>query len=342
MKFKIHVLALLALITFSCKETKTESTTTETPETPQFVFTQDVANFWKAHDAIRKEADTTQHLALLDSLFIKPGTPGLVAIRQARRYRPEEYVHAIRSYPLLWESIRENTYQSKNLSQEIELGIKKLKEIYPDATPAEIYFSVGVFRTGGTTMDNKVLIGVETAFGDKNVNVSELPESLNYIREFWAGKESALEHFALNNVHEYIHTQQSQNLECNLLGIAVLEGVAEYVSTLAMGHSESTQPAVMYGKANEVAVKEAFTRDMFHKDYGYWLWSQQENEFGTRDLAYYIGYAIAENYYAKATDKKVAVKKMIELDHFNEAEIENFVDASGYFEKPVSTYKLGQ
>ncbi|WP_432410689.1 hypothetical protein [Rasiella sp. SM2506] len=339
MNFKLNLLALLLLTSFSCKETNTKSSTKETPNSPQIVFTQDVDNFWKAHDAIRKEADTTKHLALLDSFFIRPGTPGLVAIREARRYSPEEYVHAIRSYPLLWESIRENTYQSKNLSQEIESGIKKLKEIYPDAKPAEVYFSVGVFRTGGTTMDNKVLIGVETAFGDKNVTVHELPESLNYIRDFWSSKESAVENFALNNVHEYIHTQQNQNLESNLLGISVLEGVAEFVSTLAMGRSESTQPAVLYGKANSAAVKMAFTKDMFHKEYGYWLWSQQENEFETRDLAYYIGYAIAENYYTKATDKQVAIKKMIELDHYNETEIENFVDASGYFDTAVHTYK---
>tara|TARA_A100000171_G_C2140501_1_gene155387 strand:- start:9513 stop:10550 length:1038 start_codon:yes stop_codon:yes gene_type:complete len=340
MKFHFTALALLALLTFSCKKTKSETTTPETPDTPQYVFTADVDNFWKAHDAIRKEADTTKHLALLDSLFIKPGTPGLAAIREARRYRPEEYVHAIRSYPLLWESIRENTYQSKGLSQEIASGIEKLKELYPDARPAEVYFSVGVFRTGGTTMGNKVLIGVETGFGDKNVNVSELPESLNYIREFWAGKESAVENFALNNVHEYIHTQQDQDLDSNLLGISVFEGVAEFVSTLAMGFSESTQSAVVYGKANSAAIKKTFTKDMFKNEYGYWLWSQEENEFGTRDLAYYIGYAIAENYYHKSTDKQAAIKKMIELDHYNPAEIERFVDASGFFEDPIATYKV--
>ncbi len=339
MNFKLACSIFVIVLIVSCQETKTETKILKTPETSQFVFVQDVDNFWKAHDAIRKETDTTKHLALLDSLFIKPGTPGLPAIREARRYRPEEYVHAIRSYPLLWESIRENTYQSKNLSQEIQAGIHKLKKIYPDASPAEVYFTVGVFRTGGTTLENKVLIGVETAFGDKNVNVSELPESLNYIRDFWADRESAVENFALNNVHEYIHTQQKQDLECNLLGIAVLEGVAEFVSTLAMELSESPQPFVLYGKANEGAVKKAFTKDMFSKDYGYWLWSQQENEFNTRDLAYYIGYAIAENYYNKAADKQAAIKNMITLDHYNPLEIERFVDSSGYFDKPVSAYK---
>lgn len=303
------------------------------------VVTADIDNFWEAHDAIRKEKDSTKHLQILYKLFVDKGTPGLKAIMEARRYKPQEYVDAINNYPLMWESIRANTYLANDLSVEIADGIEKIRKIYPDLKPAKVYFTVGVFRTGGTTMDDKVLIGVETAFGDKNVNVSEFPDSLDYIKKYWATRDNPTKDFALTNVHEYIHTQQRQDLESNLLSIALLEGIAEYISTLAMELKKSPEPSIIYGKQHNNAVKAAFEKQMFSKDYGYWLWSEQENEFGTRDLGYYIGYAMAEQYYNKSKDKQAAIKEMIELDHYNEAEIEIFAEKTGYFSKPIATLK---
>ena len=50
-----------------------------------------------------------------------------------------------------------------------------------------------------------------------------------------------------------------------------------------------------------------------------------------RDLGYYVGYQICENYYNQAEDKKVAIKTMIELDYENESEIEEFIKKSNYF-----------
>ena len=62
-----------------------------------------------------------------------------------------------------------------------------------------------------------------------------------------------------------------------------------------------------------------------------WLWSDAPNEFGVRDLGYYIGYQICENYYNQAQDKKEAIKTMIELDYENEDQIEDFVHKANFF-----------
>ena len=61
--------------------------------------------------------------------------------------------------------------------------------------------------------------------------------------------------------------------------------------------------------------------------------------FKTRDLGYYVGYAICEKYYEKAADKALAIKQMIEMDYDDEAAFYAFVDESGYLSKPVEEYR---
>ena len=136
-----------------------------------------------------------------------------------------------------------------------------------------------------------------------------------------------------------MHTQQVQDLESNLLSISLLEGIAEFVSMLATGTTQSHLPALQYGLQHDAQLREVFKKDMFSYEYGCWLWSDAKNEFGTRDLAYYMGYAIAKKYYEQTSDKQAAIKEMIELDHYKEEEIEAFVNHSGYFKESMEVWK---
>ena len=52
---------------------------------------------------------------------------------------------------------------------------QKIKKAYPDLKPSTIYFAVGAFRTGGTTQENKVLIGSEVSLAYKTTVIDELP-----------------------------------------------------------------------------------------------------------------------------------------------------------------------
>jgi len=58
-----------------------------------------------------------------------------------------------------------------------------------------------------------------------------------------------------------------------------------------------------------------------------------------RDLAYYVGYKICEDYYNISTDKQQAIKEMIELDYNDESELIKFVEKSEYFDKPLNSNK---
>ena len=79
-----------------------------------------------------------------------------------------------------------------------------------------------------------------------------------------------------------------------------------------------------------------FEQEMFYyNNINNWLWSNSKNEFDVRDLGYYVGYQISENYYNQAKNKKQALKELIDLDFSNEKQFNDFIKKSNYFSKPL-------
>ncbi len=338
MKIISRIFVALLFLTFLAHSSHAQ----ETKEIEQAAFhnvvCSDIDHFWEAFYLIQAEKDKQKRIQLFQEMVIDRGSPGLQLIMQARRYSVEEYVEAIVNYPKFWESIKENMYQAKVLGPQLLDGIQRLRKVYPDLKPANIYFTVGVFRTGGTIMDGQVLIGTETAMAGPHAHTDELPDNpqFNNLRKYWAAQ--SLDHICLTNVHEYIHTQQSSIMTSNLLFKCVNEGIAEFISCHIM-ETPSNSPAIAYGFDNEERIKAAFVKDMFQKEVKYWLWSSQKNEFGVRDLGYYVGYAIAKRFYDNAENKMAAIKTMIELDYKNKKAVEAYVESTGYFDSPLSTLK---
>jgi hypothetical protein len=282
---------------------------------PVILETTDIDHFWQAYDKIIITKDTAAQLDYLNKLFLDRASAGQKAMILARRYTPKSYIDAINQRQHYFNSIRSNTYKVANYADTIGRKVAVLKKLYPNLKPAKIYFTVGAFNSGGTTHGDMVLIGSEIAMADEH-----------------------LDNLVFTNMHEYVHTQQKSTLCDNLLGQSVMEGVAEFMAEKVMG-ANSKLPALAYGRKNIEKVREVFAKQMFNIDYGFWLYNSAENEFGTRDLGYYVGYAIAEAYYGKAKDKGKAIKDMIEVDANDEKALALYVDQSGYFKKSVALLK---
>lgn len=304
------------------------------PQTEINYFTDDIDHFWEAYDKITSTSDSLQQLQFLNDLYLSKGSIGLENMIRARNYTPQDYLQAINSYPKFWESIRKNTTKSKDLGKEIAKGIAKLKVIYPELKPAKIYFTMGALRSNGTTMDSLVLIGSELAMADKNTVSSEFPEPYASGRRKYFDS-NPINNLVLLNVHEYVHTQQNEMVH-HLLTQCLYEGIAEFVSTKAM-NKPSASPAIQYGKDNEARVAKKFEEHLFTRNKTYeWLWSSADNEFGIRDLGYYIGYEISERYYNQATDKSKAIKDLIELDYTDQEQVDNLVDRTQFLSAPLA------
>ncbi|MBI6120784.1 hypothetical protein [Salegentibacter maritimus] len=303
----------------------------------QNIVKYDVANFWEAYDRIVTSNDSLDQLSIIQRDFIENGSPGLQAMIDARRYTPEQYLFAIQNYPKFWSSIRRQTQQINSYSDEIEIGINRLKNLYPSLRPAKVYFTIGVFRSNGTTVGNKVLIGSEMALSDSTVVVEEFPETLDYFKDYIATNPN--KNLSFLNIHEYIHTQQKTTIGKNLLSQTVIEGVAEFIASLAL-NIKSPNPQITFGEKNMKQVRKAFSKEMFSPHFNNWLWNDAENTFKMRDLSYYVGYAIAEAFYTSSDDKKEAIKEMIQLDYNDQNKLERFVNESGYFPKLISAYRV--
>lgn len=288
----------------------------------------DVARFWTAYDAVRAETSPEAQKAAFQRLYIDAGTPGLTAFMEAKGYTADAYLQAIRAYPAYWDSVRPRTALAAGALTRLEGHLERFRSLYPDLRPAGIYFEVGALRSAGTTQGDKVLLGVEMATGDENVDTSEMPAGLQrFFASYFASKP--LENLDLLAVHEVVHTQQVGERP-NLLAQAVYEGVADFVAEQVTGRMPDLA-YVTYGPAHDAAVKAAFRRDMAGEDFSGWLYNSADNPFGVRDLGYYVGYAITRGYHERAPDKAAALKTMIELDYSDPEAVQTFVDASGYF-----------
>ncbi|MDY3319898.1 hypothetical protein PG637_10870 [Riemerella anatipestifer] len=323
---KIIIFLVISVILTSCQTQKQSLN----------IVTSDIKNFWEAYDKIILTQDSILQNKYLDSLYLKKGTDGLKAIRQVRNYTPQEYIFAINNYPKFWTSIRENTLKAGQYSSNLEKGIKRLKDIYPNIKPTKVYFTIGALRTSGTTLDSLVLIGSELALADKDTPTNEFPENLSHLRDYFDSEPS--KNIVFLNIHEYVHTQQKTTTGNSLLAQTVLEGVAEFVAEKAL-EIKSPNPQIEFGRKSDAKIKAKFELEMFSPNLYNWIWNSSDNEFGMRDLAYYVGYKICEDYYNISTDKPQAIKEMIELDYNDESELIKFVEKSEYFDKPLNLYK---
>lgn len=288
------------------------------------IVTTDIDNFWIAYDQIIQASDSSERMKLINELYIDKGTEGLKGLISVRRYEDHEFVSNILKYPTYWNSIRGNsTYLLKDTEQ-IEKYLAKLKELYPELKPADIYFSIGAFRSAGTYEGDKVLFGAEFMLAQKNAVLEELPERIRNIIAEYAPYD-----IPLTAVHEYIHTQQKDWENRGIIELCVAEGVAEFISTLIT--EKPLSPPVIFGKQNAEKVLERYMVELFRdNDVWNWLWSENQNALKVNDLGYYIGYEICERYYTNATDKKKAIKDLIELDYNNEEEFARLVDGTKF------------
>jgi hypothetical protein len=288
------------------------------------IHTDDIDHFWTAYDAIQKTKDFSKKIEIINSQYIIKGSKGLKAFMVARQYNDTLWVNLIEKLPKFWNSIRPNTLTTKHKTAELQEGIKKLKAIYPELKPAEIYFTIGALRSGGTVKDNLVLVGSEIATGNITTDVSEFDN--DWFKNVF--KEQSLDNIVYLNIHEYIHTQQHPN-GSSLLGQVIREGACDFIAELVLQKPLKTK-YMSYGLANAAIIKARFKAEVFSDNYENWLYNGRQRPEDA-DLGYYVGYEICKAYYQHAKNKKQAIKDMIELDFSSDGAVELFLEKSGFY-----------
>jgi uncharacterized protein YjaZ len=127
--------------------------------------------------------------------------------------------------------------------------------------------------------------------------------------------------------HEFVHVQQVATLDDNaqptVLQVSLLEGAAEFVTELIAGHiAYSYLPSLVAGR--EKKIETAFLADKDKTDLSDWVFNGTLEEPG--DLGYWVGYRIAKSYYHHASDKRRALRDILEM-----TDADAFLAGSGWY-----------
>lgn len=290
------------------------------------IFTSDIDNFWTAYDSIQKTTNHSKKLNLINKLYIEKGTKGLHSFMSVRDYNDTLYVKLIEKYPKFWNSIRPNTLTIKSKTSELTKVVKNLKKLYPELKDAEMYFTIGGLRSGGTVTDNMVLVGAEIATGTPDVDMSEFKR--DWLKKVFA--KQSLDNIVYLNIHEYVHTQQKGG-KTRVLNHSIKEGACDFIAELALQKPIETQ-YLSYGREHKKEIKELFKKEMLTKNFSNWLYNGSKKG-ESADLGYYIGYEICKSYYENTQNKPQAIKDIIELNYNDDQAVEDFLEKSKFFDK---------
>jgi len=333
------------------------------------IVTRDIANFWRAYD-LAAGKDSAERVRIFVTVYLQPGSPGLrdwmrvrlmnrdtVKARMivagwtagrldslrrdsleravapfAEQSAAEELLRALRAYPRYYAAVRPTTLSvdtNSRVTQGIRRGLTRLAALYPEARFPTIYFLIGTLSTGGTTAQSGMLIGTEQSASDPTTPLDELPD--------WARKNfptHTIESLVGLVVHEAVHTQQKpmpQGQHDTLLRHSLGEGIADFVSELAVGPWAANTPRQVYGRAHEHEVWVDFQDEMEIAGDSIirtWMYNGMVpagQNHGAVDIGYWVGYRIAGAYYARAADKRAALRELLEL-----RDPEAILRASGY------------
>ncbi|MBX2969837.1 MAG: hypothetical protein KF803_10745 [Cyclobacteriaceae bacterium] len=285
------------------------------------ISTEDITHFWEAYDELTSAKSKADSISIIQQKYIDRATGHFKTFIRIRKFTAEEYVTLLGKYPQFWKSVRPLTENIANRKDEIEAVLQKFKNELPAFEIPDVCFAIGCLRTGGTTGDKLILIGSEIAAADKYVVKDELTPWLKSV----IGNTGDIVSMV---AHEAVHTRQ-KGRNTDLLVSVMNEGIADFVTELVSELNINTH-IHNYGKAHACEIRNEFSEVIRQKSNDLKPWLYNGNSAGNRiaDLGYYVGYAIAELYYNKQSDKQKALEWLLDRSKYR-----RIYELSGYHER---------
>jgi len=266
--------------------------TAATPGSPDIV-TSDVDLFYKIYDAAggHPSADQLQHD------YLDKGSEGLHVLARMRNVTGARIAETLGRRPQIYASAKKCMAVLPRVKARLELDFHKLDELYPQAIFPPVTIAVG---RGNPVGIGSPLTGVQIGL-----------EAL--CATGWMNPEIE-ERFVHTIAHEYVHVQQPHALvddeHPTVLEASIIEGAAEFVGELISG-----APAYTYfgplTKGREKEIETAFTADEDKTNLSHWLYNSTPGK--PADLGYWVGYRICKSYYEHTSDKRAAVRDIIQM-----------------------------
>ena len=276
----------------------------------QQVCQTDWEHFWTMRDSVMATADTARQRELVNRLYIARASEGLKAFMRNKDGLDSKWLALLKADPGFWDKLQKKKPLIDAAALQLQQQIGRFRALYPDLKPAKSFLIVGLRQQGGTVRGNLSLIGAEVVLNDPALTGDQLVRM---------------------GIHEYVHTQQKRPdfQQINVLTSAIREGACDFVAGLVTGIPAKTV-YMTYGPAHEKEVWRSFQKEMYTRNNDNWVSTGPNPALAAPDLGYFVGYRICQAYYDQATDKKAALKAIIDLDYADSGAVNDFLKLSGY------------
>jgi hypothetical protein len=300
-------------------------TPTSDPAAAQ-IITSDVVHFWDAYDSGGKTGSTSA----FQTKYLDVASSGLSDFIKSRNVTASSLAAMVIGAPKYFASIRATNLDlatSGTVVSRIRANFATIKSLYPPAVFPPVTFLVGRFSTGGTTSPSGMLIGSEFYSITATTPLDEL-------QQFQRDNVKSVDSLPIIVAHEHAHVLQQRagnglftHANRNLLEQSLIEGGADFIGERSSGGNINGR-LWAFAIPREAALWQEFKTAMHGTDVTRWLYNQGSSTATADhpgDLGYFIGYRIAEAYYAKQADKVAALRDIIEIGN-----AEDFLARSGY------------
>jgi hypothetical protein len=273
------------------------------------IHIEDVAAFYKLYDATsgHPTADQLQHD------YLDPGSDGLHNLAKVRNVTGTRIAAAMAQHPEIYSGAKQCLVVLPRVRERVKIALRELGRLYPEARFPPVTIAVGRGKPVGVGSPVTGLqIGLEALCAVKwmDPNIED--------------------RFVRIVAHEYIHVQQAAALNDNehptLLERSLIEGAAEFGAELLTGQPGEVTSSQMKlsTQGHEKEIETAFLADEDNTDLSKWLDNSSYDKQG--DLGYWVGYRIAKSYYQHDSDKRRALREIIEM-----TDPKAFLAKSGWF-----------
>lgn len=239
----------------------------------------------------------------LKAQYLDRGTPGVAIFTPNRIKSAENLAKAVaRDTAAYRRAISVCLPIARRMQHETAAIIARIGAMLGEREAATAYVVFGAGNSGGTAGAQGLVLGLEVICS----LADSAPAASQVLRDFVA--------------HEMAHVHQSRaGLKENpddLLHQSMVEGFADFVMEKALeGAARAGAERQAYGLANEAALWREFKSDIdSRRAKTEWLYVQRMSIPGRpADMGYWIGKRICEAYYAKAGDKRAAMRTLLEL-----------------------------
>lgn len=255
--------------------------------------------------------------ALFEEYYLG-ASPGLVDFIRTRIASACDLLEAIQQQPEYYASMRPATLRIAEFEPAIPRAFRVLDSLYPDAVFPDTYVLIGRLNSEGTLTRRALLIGGDMYGRTPETPTETLPEWLKTVLK----PVGAIPHIV---AHELIHYQQRypDGGRPTLLAQSIKEGSADFLAERISGrHVNEHVHAWADPRAAELWAE--FRDRMLGSDVSGWLYNGNAEQDRPGDLGYWMGYRIAAAYFARAGDKRQAIRDILNITEF-----EAFLRASG-------------